>query len=198
MLPIVLDLSSVNVMLVGNNDRTINRLHSLDSSQAKNVKVFSDNPSDALAKMAGDRLINRLPTRDEIKDSTVVLIAGLQRDKLSELATIAKEEKKIINVEDLKEFCNFYYTSQLRRGDLLISVSTRGASPALSQDIRNNIEEQFGPEWEGIVEEVRGKRAQWKKEGFSILDVSKKTHEFIKERGWLEPVSQSNYKKQRG
>lgn len=186
MLPIAMDLTSVPVMLVGNNDRTISRLEILDTINATNLKIFADDPSSKLVEMAGERLIRRLPNKDDVATVSVVLVAGLERRKLIEIATMAKDAAKLINVEDVKEFCNFYFTSQFRRGDLLISVSTRGASPALSQAIRDRIANDFGDEWEGIIEEVRQKRTQWKEEGLSIPELAANTRQLIDDQGWLK------------
>ena len=43
--------------------------------------------------------------------------------------------------------------STLRRGGLQVAVSTGGASPTLAQRIRSELEEVFGPEWAGLVEQ---------------------------------------------
>jgi precorrin-2 dehydrogenase/sirohydrochlorin ferrochelatase len=47
----------------------------------------------------------------------------------------------LINAVDDPPFCDFYFPSVVRRGDLQIAISTSGASPALAQRLRKEINE---------------------------------------------------------
>ena len=49
----------------------------------------------------------------------------------------------ICNAVDDPPFCDFYFPSVVRRGDLQIAISTAGASPALAQRLRKEINEQL-------------------------------------------------------
>jgi siroheme synthase-like protein len=54
----------------------------------------------------------------------------------------------LCNAVDDIENCHFYYGSVVQRGDLQIAISTNGKSPALAQRLRQELEQQFGPEYE--------------------------------------------------
>src|ERR1035438_7936052 len=45
----------------------------------------------------------------------------------------------LINAVDDPPFCDFYFPSVVRRGDLQIAISTAGHSPALAQRLRQEI-----------------------------------------------------------
>jgi precorrin-2 dehydrogenase / sirohydrochlorin ferrochelatase len=47
----------------------------------------------------------------------------------------------LINAVDDPPFCDFYFPSVVRRGDLQIAISTAGHSPALAQRLRKEINE---------------------------------------------------------
>ena len=50
------------------------------------------------------------------------------------------------------ELSDFIVPSTLKRGDLVISISTMGKSPALSAKIRKELEEKYTYEYEEYVE----------------------------------------------
>jgi len=75
------------------------------------------------------------------------------REVNAAVAREAKERGVLVNVADSPSEGDFAVPSTLRRGELQVSVSTGGASPKLARRIRNELEETFGPEWAGIVEE---------------------------------------------
>jgi len=58
----------------------------------------------------------------------------------------------LCNAVDDIENCHFYYGSIVQRGDLQIAISTNGKSPALAQRLRQELEQQFGPEYEVWLE----------------------------------------------
>ncbi len=47
----------------------------------------------------------------------------------------------LVNAVDDPPFCDFYFPSVVRRGELQIAISTSGASPALAQRLRKEINE---------------------------------------------------------
>ena len=49
----------------------------------------------------------------------------------------------LCNAVDDPPFCDFYFPSVVRRGDLQIAISTAGSSPALAQRLRKEINAQL-------------------------------------------------------
>jgi precorrin-2 dehydrogenase / sirohydrochlorin ferrochelatase len=82
-------------------------------------------------------------------DGVFVVIAATSAPGVNEAVFREAEARGILcNAVDDVEHCHFYYGSVVRRGDLQIAISTNGKSPALSQRLRQELEEQFGPEYE--------------------------------------------------
>lgn len=59
----------------------------------------------------------------------------------------ARERRLLLNVVDKPRQCNFYVPSVVRRGELLLTVSTGGELPALAKRLRRQLEEEFPEEW---------------------------------------------------
>lgn len=66
----------------------------------------------------------------------------------------ARKKKVLCNAVDDPEHCDFYYGSVVKRGALQIAISSSGHSPALSQRLRKELEQQFGAEYEPWLEEL--------------------------------------------
>lgn len=82
------------------------------------------------------------------------------------------ERRKIwVNSADDPVRCSFTLPAVLRRGRLMITSSTAGASPALSSHIRGELSNSFGEEWAAIVEELSAVRDAFHAEGKSTEDV---------------------------
>ncbi|MBC8163011.1 MAG: bifunctional precorrin-2 dehydrogenase/sirohydrochlorin ferrochelatase [Roseiflexaceae bacterium] len=73
-------------------------------------------------------------------------------------ACVAAEARQLgilLNVADAPKEGNFTTTATVRRGDLVLAVTTCGASPALAATIRRELEAQYGPEYALLLAELR-------------------------------------------
>ena len=66
---------------------------------------------------------------------------------------------------DDPENCSFTLPSVVRRGSLVLTVSTGGRSPAVSRWLRERLEAQIGPEYESLLDLVADHRAAVKAGG---------------------------------
>jgi precorrin-2 dehydrogenase/sirohydrochlorin ferrochelatase len=60
----------------------------------------------------------------------------------------AREFGALANAVDDPGYCDFYAPAVVSRGEFQIAISTGGNSPALSQQVRRQLEKDFGPEYE--------------------------------------------------
>ncbi len=127
---------------------------------------------------------NRL-TRPALELLPALFVAGLPKPQAVAIAAAARTAGVLVNVEDEPELCDFYVPAVIRRGDLLISVSTCGRSPGLAKRVRQWIERQLGPDWAGHVAEAANAREEWREAGLSPDAVSRKTASLVAQRGWL-------------
>jgi precorrin-2 dehydrogenase/sirohydrochlorin ferrochelatase len=185
MIPIVVDPQHTALALIGRGPAAERRLALLLAGGARPT-VFSDAPSAALARLAGDRLQGRLPRARELASFAILWIADLPLDQVAPLARAAKAVGCLVNVEDVVAFCDFHNPSQVRRGDLLLTVSTGGKSPGLAARIRAQLARSFGPEWAPRLEQIGGKRKAWRRKERSLEDLARLTDATIDAKGWLE------------
>ena len=164
MLPIVLNSQAISVGLAGAGEGLARRKEVLAEAGISPVAISADAPLDGLA---------------------VLFVAGLDRRASQHLADRARGQGVLVNVEDIPELCDFHVPASIRRGDLVLTVSTGGKSPGLAKLIREWLEHKIAPEWTGRLKEVASVRAKWRAEGKPPSEVSQRTRDFVRERDWL-------------
>ncbi|MGD2126221.1 MAG: bifunctional precorrin-2 dehydrogenase/sirohydrochlorin ferrochelatase [Desulfobacteraceae bacterium] len=89
---------------------------------------------------------------DSDLNGAFLVIAATDNPELNQrVSQLARGKGLLVNAVDQPADCNFIVPSILRRGDLLISVSTSGKSPALARKIRQRLEKGFGKEYEALL-----------------------------------------------
>jgi precorrin-2 dehydrogenase/sirohydrochlorin ferrochelatase len=167
LLPIVLKPGQARVALIGRGEALLRRR-----------KLLSE---------AGFQPLLLGPDADgaEFDGLTALFVAGYAADISAGLAAAARACGLLVNVEDRPELCDFHVPAVVRRGDLLISISTSGKSPGLAKLVRQWIERRLGPEWSEQLRETSELRAQWRRSGLPPSEVSKHTAALAAARGWL-------------
>ena len=184
MIPVALDPRNVSFAVAGNADLALRRLRQLRRAGA-DVQLFADAPSPALAAEAGAMLRARLPADEDLGALHVLWIVDLPEAAATALAGRARARRVLVNVEDRTALCDFHSVAEVRRGDLLLTVSTGGAAPGLAGSIRRSLETCFASVWAERVEEVGGLRRQWRDEGANMPEIAGRIDALVAERCWL-------------
>ena len=87
-----------------------------------------------------------------IKDSFVVVAATNNKDINHKIGVYCNQNGKLVNVVDDKKLSNFTVPSYVKRGELLISISTGGNSPSLSAKIKRELEETYDESYGEYIE----------------------------------------------
>ena len=91
--------------------------------------------------------------KDEFLDRAFMIIAATDDKALNHhISTCARKKGVLVNAVDQPPDCDFIVPSILKRGDLLIAISTSGKSPALARKIRKRLEAQFGREYGAFLD----------------------------------------------
>jgi precorrin-2 dehydrogenase/sirohydrochlorin ferrochelatase len=186
MLPVILDPAKLKIGLVGRGQQLQRRLLFLRNSGVKAIRLFSDDPGDELKERMGDRIIDHLPEENELRGMQLLFLCGLKQEENEKLTDLARKRGIIVNTEDVRTNCDFQIPGVVRRGDLLLTVSSGGVSPGLVAGIRKQIAEAYGEEWVGRLEEIGKAREIWKQNGASMKELRQMTNALIKEKEWFE------------
>jgi precorrin-2 dehydrogenase / sirohydrochlorin ferrochelatase len=114
------------------------------------VTVVSRTLTPELAALAGRGEITYLPEdfRPAQVEGMALVMAATDDQKVNAAVSAAAQARAIwVNVADDPEYCTFIVPAQVRRGDLTLAISTGGASPALARQLREELQQHFGPEY---------------------------------------------------
>ncbi len=185
MIPLALDPAQTRLAITGNGDLALRRLAALRAAGATDVVLFADAPSAALVAAAGAYLRPHLPAAIDLSALHVLWIAGLPEDTAARLAMAAREQRVLVNVEDRTEYCDFHSVAEVRRGDLLLTISTNGAAPGLAGAIRRHLETCFPAAWADRVAEITALRTAWRQDRVPMAEAAKRIEAVVAARCWL-------------
>lgn len=160
--PVHLEMKNRKCVVVGGGAVAERKVQALLESDAK-VTVISPKIGPDLEKLRLERKIvhhQRTYQEGDLANAFLVISATDDSGINKQVRKEAWERKILVNVTDQPELCDFIFPALVKRGDLIISVSTSGTLPALSKKIRKDLERIFGPEYEEylkILKRTRGK-----------------------------------------
>ncbi len=152
--PIFVKLQGRLVVVVGGGEIAAGKIDGLLRAGAR-VRVIAPDVHIAFAEPIRNRTIEWVPRKfqaGDVSDATLVIAATAAPGVNASVFREAETRGILCNAVDDIENCHFYYGSIVQRGDLQIAISTNGKSPALAQRLRQELEQQFGPEYEVWLE----------------------------------------------
>ena len=147
--PIHLDIQNRNCLVVGGGSVGTRKVATLLACGA-NVTVISPQATAQLQKHAqvgSITLINRRYRAADLDDIFLVIGATDDETLNRQISNDAENRNILCNIADRPEVCNFILPSIVHRGDLIITISTSGKSPALAKKLRKTLENRFGDEY---------------------------------------------------
>lgn len=118
------------------------------------VTVVSPIVSDQLLELINSGLIvleKRLYREADLEGMFLVIGTTDDEELNLQISRDAEKLNMLCNIADRTEACNFILPSIVNRGDLTISISTSGKSPAFAKKLRIELEEQFGSEYAELL-----------------------------------------------
>ncbi|MBU0735427.1 MAG: bifunctional precorrin-2 dehydrogenase/sirohydrochlorin ferrochelatase [Proteobacteria bacterium] len=160
--PIFLQIEGMRVLVVGGGNVAQRKVETLLESGAS-IFIVSKELTPKLKRLVdnGDVRFLGEEMKDEFFDDAFIVIAATDdKDLNHKVSMSARRRDLLVNAVDQPEDCNFIVPSVVRRGDLLISISTSGKSPALAKKIRELLEAQFGDEYGAFLNLMGGLRKE--------------------------------------
>ena len=156
MLPMVVDLRGRSVMVIGAGAVGAHKAAQLVEAGAC-VTIIT---SEVLANLNSDvaAVLLRPYQSGDLTGSFLVVAATGDALVNDQIVAEARERNILLNVVDDQERSNFFFTAVHRAGDVMVSISTSGASPALAQWLRNALAQALPKNIALVATQLRAER----------------------------------------
>ncbi len=140
--PIFLKLTARPCIVIGAGNLAESKIESLRAAEAA-VTVIAPDASPAIQALAasGEITWHQRPYQPgDVTDDAFLVVTATDVPAVNRAVYLEATGKSIIcNAVDDPPYCDFYFPSIVKRGDLQIAISTAGASPALAQRLRKEL-----------------------------------------------------------
>ena len=140
--PMFVDLVDRPCVVVGGGNAAAAKARRLIEVGAR-VTLISESPNEEVGLLANQDALTvrrRAFKEDDIKETTLVIVASGNADVDQEVSRIARAFGIPVNVVDQLNLSNFLVPAMIDRHPLQIGISSGGAAPSLSSRIRHQIE----------------------------------------------------------
>ena len=168
--PILLNIQGRKCLVVGGGPVALRKVKALLEHGA-NVEVVSPTLCPELNQLATDGAIRAIQRDYKSEDLQHAFIAIAATDDAKTNESVAAEARRrgvLVNVVDDPKNSAFIVPSYLKRGDVIIAVSTSGRSPALARKIRNKLESDFKTEYAQLAVVADEVRSELKQQGITV------------------------------
>jgi precorrin-2 dehydrogenase/sirohydrochlorin ferrochelatase len=148
--PALLDIRNKTAIVFGGGEVAERKCLSLVQAGAR-IRVVSPELVPGIAKLASEGRLEYLRREYRKGDVAEAFLVFAATDRLEVNRAIAAEAALHgvpVNIADCPGMSSFISPAIVARGDLLITVSTGGTSPALAGKIREELEDRFGIEYD--------------------------------------------------
>ncbi|MFJ7185192.1 precorrin-2 dehydrogenase/sirohydrochlorin ferrochelatase family protein [Lysinibacillus xylanilyticus] len=150
--PIHINIEYKTVVIVGGGHVATQKVASLLPAKAS-IVVVSPTLDESLLPLAESGQITWREKEFEPRDldDASLIIAATNDTSVNEAVQEAAQHWQLINRADAQAESDFITPATVRRGPLVLTVSTSGASPALARKIKADLEEQFDEVYDDYV-----------------------------------------------
>lgn len=151
--PININLTNKTCLVVGAGNVAFKKITKLFRFGAKINVVAPQQIKEIklLAKKNKITLYSRCFHAHDLKNIFLLILATNNKNLNKEISSLAKRKKILVNVVDDAKLCSFIMPAIIKRGDLVVSISTSAKAPEFSMILRKKLEEIITPEFEYLL-----------------------------------------------
>ena len=176
--PLFLNLENRKVLIVGGGKIAYDKLEKL-LIFTENITIIA---TEIIAQIVNQsskydiKIHQKSYERGDIKGFDIVIVATDNLQLQKEIWQESRGKGIFVNSVDLPEYCDFFFGSFIKEGDLTIAISTSGSSPAISKYLKIYLKKLLPKNLTEFLKEMKSLRETLPKgkERMQILELKAK------------------------
>ncbi|MGZ3948244.1 MAG: precorrin-2 dehydrogenase/sirohydrochlorin ferrochelatase family protein [Flavisolibacter sp.] len=165
--PVFLKLENLSVLIVGGGKIGLEKLSAiLSNSPQASIRLVSITICEEVRALAATHPSVELKERVflplDLDERDVVIVAIDDKNESKRIRDVAKSKKKLVNVADKPELCDFYMGSIVKKGNLKIAISTNGKSPTIAKRLKDLFNDLLPEEIDELLDNMQQVRSKLK------------------------------------
>ena len=147
--PLYVELENRCCLVVGGGTVAYRKIKQLMEFGAV-VKVVTREATDQICKLFEEDKIElhlREFQSEDVDGMTIVVVATDDSQLNKNVSCLCREKGIPVNVVDKRELCTFFFSSIIKQEQLVVSISTGGASPLIAAELKEKIKDEISEDY---------------------------------------------------
>lgn len=163
--PVFIKLEELDLLIIGGGNVALEKLGAvLGNAPGTRISLVGKAIIPAIRELAiahtNLHLEERHYTVEDIRCADLIIAAVNDIETAREIKAVADNEKKLVNIADKPELCDFYLGSVVKKGHLKIAISTNGKSPTIAKRLRETLTAAIPEEMDELLDNMQNIRNQ--------------------------------------
>ncbi|WP_256012875.1 TSUP family transporter [Desertivirga xinjiangensis] len=156
--PVFLKLEKLSILLVGGGNVALEKLRAIfsNSPEAK-VRLIAREIMPSVKVFLSEHHVpfeERQFIESDLEGVDLAIIAINEKAISAEIQVQCKAKGVLCNVADTPDYCDFYLSSVVQKGNLKIAISTNGKSPTIAKRVKDVLNEAFPYEINDVLDNM--------------------------------------------
>lgn len=186
----MIDLKNKQAVIIGGGKVASRRIAGLLDSEAV-ITVISPEATDDIKNLHNENMLTwkqKNFTSSDVQDAFLVIIAT-NEESVNQKVKNSVPANCLVNAAHHAGAGNLHFPARLKRGNLVIAVSTNGASPMLAKKIRKELSSQYDNRYEQYLDFLLEARTLLKTIKIDKLEKENYLRDFLTD-SYLQPEKQ--------
>lgn len=189
--PIFLKLNNddLHTLIVGGGYVGLEKITAvLDNAPEATITLVAPEIRDEIRTIASEKprvtLIERKFEDQDLDEKDLVIVATNDKEENKRIKAVARARHILANVADTPDYCDFYLSSVVKKGNLKVAISTNGMSPTLAKRLREVLTDALPDDLETAMQQLREVRELLRGDfAYKVEELNRITEVLVREGG---------------